>query len=254
MSVTPHDSQVTILVKALPQPSKKYGETVCCAGVTPEGKWKRLYPVRFRHLHGDQSFHRWDLVNFKYRRPIHDQRAESCHVYEDSISILGAMPKSERNQMVERMLVGSADEASSRQQSLALIRPLNTRFVFKKKPEGMIAKEKYAFKRAASQGSFFDKELAAFTPSPFRFGFQFEDAAGKHVYQCGDWEVNAMFYNGNRRMGEHATLEWMSEVFNVTYPKLGMTFALGNLAKRPQTWQLLGVVRADDQLQSEFRL
>ncbi len=252
MSVTLKNSQVTILVKALPQPSKKYGETVCCAGVTPEGNWKRLYPIRFRHLQGDQSFKRWDIVDFKYRRPIQDRRDESCHVYEDSIFVIGETPDREKSRMIERILVGSASEAALKQQSLALIRPKNTRFLFKKKPDGVIQKEREAFKRAASQGSFFDNDLAALLPSTYRFGFQFEDSSGGHAYQCGDWEVNAMFYNGSRRMGEKAALEWMDETFNVKYPKLGMTFALGNMAKRPQTWQLLGVIRADEQRQSDF--
>ena len=48
MSVTLHKCRVTILVKALPQPSKTHGETVCCAGVTVHGEWKRLFPVRYR--------------------------------------------------------------------------------------------------------------------------------------------------------------------------------------------------------------
>jgi hypothetical protein len=252
MSVTLQNSQVTILVKALPQPSKKYGETVCCAGVTPEGNWKRLYPIRFRHLQGDQSFKRWDIVDFKYGQPLRDRRDESCHVYEDSIAVVGVTPEREKSRMIERILVSSASEAAQRKQSLALIRPKNTKFLFKKKPDGIVQKEREAFKRAASQGSFFDKDLAALSPSTYRFGFQFEDSSGRHAYQCGDWEVNAMFYNGSRRMGENAALEWMNETFNVTYPKLGMTFALGNMAKRPQTWQLLGVIRANEQRQSDF--
>src|SRR6266496_4083795 len=92
MPITPRSSRVVILVKALPQPSKRYGETVCCAGVTADRKWKRLYPVRFRHLQGDQSFSRWDWVTFKYTQPLRDQRIESCHVFEDSIAVDGMLP------------------------------------------------------------------------------------------------------------------------------------------------------------------
>ena len=33
---------------------------------------------------------------------------------------------------------------------------------------------------------------------------------------------------------------------HVEYPKRGMLFAVGNQAKRPQVWQLLGVLRVDD--------
>ena len=38
--------EVVIIVKAVPQPSKRYGEMVCCAGVTRQGEWRRLYPIR----------------------------------------------------------------------------------------------------------------------------------------------------------------------------------------------------------------
>ncbi len=71
------NSRVVILVKALPQASKKYGETVCCAGVTANGDWKRLFPVRFRNLDGVSTFNRWDWVNFNFRKPVTDNRVES---------------------------------------------------------------------------------------------------------------------------------------------------------------------------------
>ncbi len=35
----------------------------------------------------------------------------------------------------------------------------------------------------------------------------------------------------------------MDGVFNEDYPRRGMVFAIGNMTKRPQTWQLLGVLR-----------
>jgi hypothetical protein len=38
----------------------------------------------------------------------------------------------------------------------------------------------------------------------------------------------------------------MNATFNDEYPRKGMLFCLGNMAKRPQTWQLLGVLRVDD--------
>jgi hypothetical protein len=62
--------QVVILVKAAPHPSRRYQETVCCAGVTlredtQKAECRRLYPVRFRHLNGDAKFSRWDIVKYK---------------------------------------------------------------------------------------------------------------------------------------------------------------------------------------------
>lgn len=253
MSATPQNCKVTILVKALPQPSKQYGETVCCAGVTEDGQWKRLFPVRFRHLSGDSSFARWDWVSFRYRRPTSDARAESCHVFEDSIAIEGKLArKREQQRLLSPLVLGSAKQAMELGQSLALIRPKNSRFIAKKKSVAAMAEERESYRRAAGQTSMFDKELAELEPSPFEFRFRFEDDAGKHDYENGDWETHAMFWREQKRRGEAAALAWMDQTFNEEYPSKGMVFAIGNQAKRPQTWQLLGVIRLDQQTQSEM--
>ena len=123
MSILQRNSRVVILVKALPQPSKTYGETVCCAGVTGTRDWKRLFPIRYRHLVGDSSFKRWDWVDFDFGRPKNDSRMESCHVHEESISIRGSLPKDERTTLLEPMLVASTDVAAAAGKSLALVRP-----------------------------------------------------------------------------------------------------------------------------------
>lgn len=247
MHVTPTDCRVTILVKALPQPSKKYGETVCCAGVTADGQWRRLYPVRFRHLAGDAAFKRWDTVTFRHRPPVHDKRAESCSVEEDSISVVGSMPPRERSQQLDSLILSSVAEAARRGQSLALIRPRDTRFFYKTKSADELTEEREAYARAARQGLLLDKELDALEPTPYTFKFEFKDGDGPHTYTNGDWEAHAMFYNGLRRgktRGE--VLDWMDNTFNVEFPSKGMVFAVGNQAKRPQVWQLLGVIRLDE--------
>lgn len=178
MSGSLQSSQVAILIKALPQPSKKYGETVCCAGLTDSGEWKRLFPVRYRHLTGDQSFQRWDRIRFNYRTPKQDSRRESCHIFEDSITKVGKLTQRERERLLNRVIVGSAKQAEMSGSSLALIRPKNTIFKYRRKTEALLQKEREAYLRAASQESFFDEALAALEPSPYRFSFSFEDDTG----------------------------------------------------------------------------
>lgn len=218
---------------------------MCCAGVTADGQWKRLYPVRFRHLQGESSFARWDWVDFRYTRPTSDARAESCHVHEESIAVTGRLKTRERSRFLAPLIVSSASEAAERGKSLALVRPKNPRFVVKRRSSEDIKEQRNAFKRAASQSSWLDKKLAELEPSPYDFRFKFEDASGKHDYQNGDWEAHAMFWRERQRFDEQRALQFMREKFSDEYPKKGMVFALGNLAKRPQTWQLLGVIRAD---------
>jgi len=247
MSVTATECRVTILVKALPQPSKKHGETVCCAGITPDGHWKRLYPIRYRHLSGNTAFSRWDNVTFRYRSPVHDKRAESCAVEENSIAIVGQMPPKERAKLLNPLILPSVSDAALRGQSLALIRPSDTRFFYRPKSAADIIEEKEAYAKAARQGSLLDKELESLEPTPYEFKFRFHDADGEHTYTNGDWEAHAMYYMGLLRgKTVEEVLQWMDHTFNVVYPSKGMAFAVGNMAKRPQTWQLLGVIRLDE--------
>jgi hypothetical protein len=220
--------------------------------VTADGEWKRLFPVRFRHLGGENSFSRWDWVRFTYRAPTRDKRVESCHVYEDSIVVEHKLAHDERSRLLTPLVTGSAVEAMELGRSLTLVRPRNTRFAAKPKSVADLKEEREAYKMAAQQTSIFDKELAELEPSPFDFRFHFEDAAGRHDYQNGDWETHVMFWRWRDVYGEASALERMAGVYNDEYPKKGMAFALGNQAKRPQTWQLLGVIRLDQLMQGDL--
>ena len=254
MSVTPQECRVIILVKALPQPSRRYGETVCCAGVTATGQWKRLYPIRFRHLKGSSSFDRWDEVKFRYGKPKSDKRAESCHVHEESLEKVGSLPRSSRARVLNPLVLPSINEAISFGQSLTLVRPKNTQFTYKRKTAAEMQEEREAYQRAAAQTQLFDTELAELKPTPFEFRFTFYDDV-KHDFQNGDWEAHAMYYNERRRgKSEQEVLDWMEHTFNVEYPRRGMLFAVGNQAKRPQVWQLLGILRVDEAVQGELAL
>ena len=87
-------------------------------------------------------------------------------------------------------------------------------------------------------------------PSPYEFGFKFEDAMDPHDYANGDWETPAIFCNGRRREGsDHATFESMSGRLNDKHPRKAMLFCVGTVARRSQAWQLQGVLRVDDTAQ-----
>jgi hypothetical protein len=246
MTAKIHSCEAVILVKALPRPSKKYGETVCCAGVTFGHEWKRLYPLRFRHLADDQRFRRWEVVRFKYRAPTQDRRIESCHVFEDTILTTGSLSSADRFALLHPIIVSCTSEAKCRGGSLALVRPINTRFRWKRKPDAVISGEIQAYIDASRQQNIFDEGLAEFVPSPYEFAFSFVDAYGQHTLRCGDWETHATFFKWRQQYGDEETLRSLSGLYNDEYPRKGMVFALGNMAKRPQTLQLLGVIRLDE--------
>jgi hypothetical protein len=241
-----------MLVKAMPNPSQKYGETVCCAGVTAEGRWKRLYPIRFRQL--ESKFNRWDWVDFKYRKATGDDRAESCHVFEDTLAVAGKLKDhNERALLLNPLISPSTVDAAARGLSLTLIRPSRARFFFRKKPKEIIEAERQGYKRTARQTSLLDKELDALESTPYAFAFSFEDAAGKHVNRCNDWETSAAFWKLARSQGEAAALKHLRETYNEKYPSKGMVFAMGTVKARPKQWLLLGVIRLNELTENQKR-
>jgi len=87
--VTPVTKRVLITVKAYPNPSKKYGETVCCAGIDIESlEWVRLYPIPFRDLDSSQKFQKYTIVTVRCWKAPDDHRLESYKVDSDSIKIV----------------------------------------------------------------------------------------------------------------------------------------------------------------------
>lgn len=244
--------RAAIIIKAVPRASKKYGETVCCAGVTQDGTWKRLYPVRFRQLMDESQFRRWDWVTFRYRRPTDDTRSESCHVFEDTITVDGHLSAADRHEFLDRLFVSSAKAAAEQGKSLALIRPRNPRFIFKKKKAQAIESERQLFVNAGRQTSFLDTDLETLQPLPYAFAFRFEDEEGQHTYTCGDWETQATFWKWRQEYGEDRALAHLSDRYNQEYSSKGVAFAIGNVLKRQHIWQLLGVVRADRVFQTTF--
>ncbi len=242
-------SRVTILVKASPQPSKSYQETVCCAGLDPNGNWKRLFPVRFRQLKDEQAFRRWSIVDFSYSHPPHDTRAESCKVHEESIEISGFVSDREkRASLVNPVVLASEVEAASKGHSLTAIRPTQVTFKYRRRSETEIEEARKAFEKQARQASMFDKDLDLIDPCPYDFKMSFVDGDGKRREKtCADWETQAAFFNLRRSYGEEGALSHLSETYCTRYVETGIVLALGNIASRPHVWQLLGIFSLPEQ-------
>lgn len=233
-----------VLVKALPHDSK-IGETVCCAGVTPEGEWRRQYPIRFRHLR-DKKFVRWQWIEYEWTAPKDDQRVESRRVLEDTIQPGPLMPKAERARFLAPLVVGSVAEAAASGKSLALIRPCEVSLTCRKKSREDLEKERKSFAEAAQQRSFFDEDLTALEPCPYEFHFRYKTEDGKtHGNNCADWETAATYWRLEKDYGEAEAIKKMQATFADEYPRKGMAFAMGTHSRYPSTWLLIGVLRLD---------
>ena len=80
--------RVLITVKAAPNPSETYGETVCIAGIRIDQmshRWIRLYPINFRELDSPRQFHKYDIVSLEARPAAADPRTESYRPVIDTV-------------------------------------------------------------------------------------------------------------------------------------------------------------------------
>src|SRR5665647_2659786 len=63
--------EVLVVVKAAPQPSRHYGDTVSVAAIALDPlRWVRLYPVPFRYLDDVQQFKKYDIVQVSERNRV----------------------------------------------------------------------------------------------------------------------------------------------------------------------------------------
>ncbi|MEJ8569000.1 hypothetical protein [Elongatibacter sediminis] len=243
--------RVRILVKAFPQRSKKYEETVCCAGVCEETrKLLRLYPIRFRRLTDDQRFTRYDAVELVVTKASSDPRPESYRVSEDSIRVLerakdAKFPTEKKVSLWKPFIYSGLDELhelqSSAGTSLGIIRPSSVRFRYKlyepndSESQGVLQE----------QGLMFEEPLKALERPRYLFYFDFVSDGKEHSCQIQDWEVQQAFRAYVRRYnGEGKALEKLAQEYGENIPKANLHFVMGTMKARPYQFILIGVLRA----------
>lgn len=240
--------QALILVKALPHRSSNYFETVCCAGVGLDQKWRRQYPVPFRILNDSQKFKRWSWIKYDFTAPKDDRRLESQKVVPESIQVDGELKKAERAKFLAPLIRESTKDAEGRDETLTLIRPSSIDFSWDRKSASEIADEKRKHAALANQWSLFDKSAKPLTPCPYKFSFHWRSQSGTtHNHTCDDWETSTAFATRLRsHRDELAALTSLKATYENEYLPRGMAFALGTHSRWEKTWLLVGVLRLDE--------
>ena len=168
---------VLITIKAYPNPSKTYGETVCCAGVDLDNKlWIRLYPIPFRDLDEHQKFRKYNIIKVKCQKAKDDHRLESYKVDADTIEIVDHLDTTDkwlrRKEIVLPMLSTSFCQILKdidKDKSLGIFKPSTVDFTWQK---SMLVNQQ---KREScyAQLSFLDKTKKVIEQIPFDFYYHF---------------------------------------------------------------------------------
>lgn len=203
-------------------------------------------------LAADQRFTRWSRVGAKLRLvpPNKDRRTESRYVDQDSIGLLGEIRAQDRTAFIEQSIVESTKRERAEGRSLALIKPEDVTFSWKKRSAEAIAERIAAYRRLSSQSDMFNsKPLRPLPPASYEFFYKYRDGDGVHECRCHDWEVEQTFINWQRKYGEVKTLEIMAERYGKDYPERGMALAMGTHSAYPDVWMIIGVIRMRPNMQ-----
>jgi len=206
---------ILVIVKTYPTVSKKWGATVCTAGINESGEWRRLYPVPWKIFSNKGGFRKWDIINVKIKKNPRDRRQESYLVTEpDNVSVIGHIDHGDkwikRNKIIEELMVDSLESLKDTGLSLGVIKPTKNRFY--QKERSCIDSENTISSRMVSIDSFGNNGIPVPENLPWiGFGFKCDshDCKG-HNMMCLDWEIQEQY----RRLGYEKTaekIEWMQD-------------------------------------------
>lgn len=207
-------TRVLVTVKASPEPSKTYVDTVCVAGIRLSHEpleWVRIYPVAFRHLRPEQQFKKYEVIEVDLTKSVKDSRKESFRPNWETLERVGKGPLSvpARGPILEKLIGPSLCElrAAAKNdftaQSLGLVEVADLKpLIFEK--HGPWSEVQVTGMTAASQPDIFGQadKTPALEPPRFKVKYKFDCVAPGcrgHEGRILDWELNALQYN-NRRL------------------------------------------------------
>jgi hypothetical protein len=251
---TPETRKILITVKAYPNPSKKYGETICCAGIDMDTfQWIRLYPIPYRDLDESQKFKKYTVIEARCWKAQDDYRIESYKIDCDSIRLFSHFDtqKDKRWDARKKIVLPTVSpsfckilEEIKAGKSLGVFKPRDIEFQWKK------AQHEDGDSRQAcyAQLSFWNKTKKAIEQIPFDFYYSFkcygEPICPGHKLPIVDWEIGQAYrdwrykYKPVERLLEKIKQRWLD---SICAPKNDIYFYVGNMQRFREQFMVLGV-------------
>lgn len=245
----PEQARVLITVKAAPEPSTTYLETVCVAGVRLDvdpPEWIRLYPVPYRLLEGPNRFKKFDVVELDINQAPHDPRAESRRPVLATITPQGKPWSIQaRGALLEPMVqtmcaLRAGVEADINGPSLGLVRPLVVKRLIITKHDGWSEKQTMAMRNFLNQPDLFagSPSVAVLEPPRFEVRYHYmceEPTCNGHKQRILDWELVAF----ERRLKNMSDIDAKASITRkffdmICSPARRPHFFVGNFADGPK--------------------
>jgi hypothetical protein len=257
--------RILITVKTYPTLSRKYGETVCTAGVREDGSWVRIYPVPFRRLEEAEQYRKFDWLECDLIKSRTDPRPETRHPADmKQLHPVGHLDTRQNWRKRRELLLGRArvytrlqpliDGAKANALSLAVFKPAKILdFVWEEETREWDAAKLAEMRNQNNQGELFAedawrKTFQVIPKLPYSFSYRFADADGRESeMQVLDWEAGALFWKCLRSCGgdEPAALRKVRQKYLDEFTQRDLHFFLGTTQQfhfvAPNPWVIVGV-------------
>lgn len=258
--------RVLITVKTYPTLSRKYGETVCTAGVRRDGTWVRIYPVPFRRLDEQEQYSKFDWIECRLIRNPSDPRPETFRpVDQGELRPVGHLDTADNWRERRQLLLKTArvydrlDEliagAKANHVSLAVFKPTRILdFSWEMDDRDWDLDRVRHMREATKQNDLFAdntwrKTFKVIDKLPYSFSYKLEDATGRQSeLQILDWEAGALYWNCLRSVegDEPLALEKVREKYFDEFLQKDLHFFLGTTQqfhfRAPNPWVIVGVL------------
>lgn len=249
-------ARVLITVKAAPEPSEKYGDTVCVAGIRLDGPsptWIRLYPVPFRWMTSRQQFHKYEVIEVDLLPSVNDRRPESHRIDVDSVVRLHHVESlSARGSILDPLIgptmcqIREGVVADLNARSLALVEVREVRDLIVVAGRGWTPAQQAKIDRAVQQEALFGVTPPELQAPRFEAKYHYfcmdADCRG-HRQGILDWELTA-FQRRLSRDDEKAAASIRKRFLDeLCAPSKRVHFYVGNIADptKRRNFSVLGV-------------
>ncbi len=257
--------RVLVTVKTYPTLSRKYGETVCTAGLREDGSWVRIYPVPFRRLDEAEQYRKFDWINCQLVRNTSDPRPETYRPIDVSELVpVGRIETTDNWRERRRIVLKTAkvytrlDDliagAKASELSLAVFKPTRIHgFVWEKETREWDLAKLQEMRKISNQLDLFAdnawrETFRVIRKLPYSFSYDFEDATGRRsTLQVLDWEVGALYWNCLQSAGgnEPKALGKVRHKYLNAFRDKDLHFFLGTTQQfhfvAPNPWVIIGV-------------
>lgn len=255
--------RVFILVKTYPTPSKAHSETVCTAGITPDGHWIRLYPVPHRLLPDGSQYGKWQWIDVAIsdKGANNDPRLESHKVDIFSIKSGESLDsKHDRQWKRRRALIDRLPHATMREleaahqadkdaqrpwSSLGMIRPSRILdLTWEAEAEREWTVDQLAKLNQTNLFARDDFQRLQKVPYKFRITFTCPDHPEPYTTMIEDWEIGMLFFhcvwNGDsdERALQKVREKYLGDVLN--QQTRDVSLLVGTRGVHPN-WLIIGV-------------